>query len=300
VTETCEPDTPHVLVQITTPPGATADESMLTPIPHDLARHNLLPRQQLVDAGYLDAEGLATSRTQFGVDLVGPTRGDYRWQARDPTRFDRSRFRSDWAAQQVTCPEGRTSTAWTPAFARRPRVPRPVIMVKFAQADCRTCPSRARCTTLAQRTLTLHPQQHEEALRAARAREQTPEFTDAYAQRAGVESAHAQGLRVCGLRRARYVGLAKTQLQHVLTAVALTLLRLSAWLTGTPLAPTRQSALARLMTHAAWRPSARDFATSVNADSTLAVLGAGRRTVSMDRALERTWSWRVLAALSPH
>jgi IS5 family transposase len=99
--------------------------------------------------------------------------------------------------------------------------------------------------------LTLHPQAHEEAFRAAREREQTPEFALASAQRAGVESAHAQGVRRCGLRRSRYVGLPKTHLQHVLTAVALNLMRLGKWLAGAPLAPTRQSTFARLMSQAA-------------------------------------------------
>jgi transposase len=249
VTETCDPHTPHLLVQVTTTPGATADETMLTPIQEDLARHELLPSMQLVDAGYIDAEGLATSSAQFGVDLVGPTRGDYRWQARES--FNRRHFVIDWPAHRVTCPEGRTSTGWTPAYDRRPRVPRAVINVKFARADCRACPSRGRCTQQLQRTLTLHPKEQEEALRAAREREQTPAFALAYAQRAGVESTHAQGLRVCGLRRSRYVGQPKAHLQHVITAVALNLVRIGTWLAGIPSAPTRQSTFARLMTQAA-------------------------------------------------
>jgi transposase len=251
VTETCDSDTPHLLVQVTTTPGATADETMLTPIQEDLARQALLPSVQLVDAGYIDAEGLATSRAQFGVDLVGPTRGDYRWQAHTPQSFHRRHFVIDWPAQRVTCPEGRTSTSWTPAYDRRPRVPRALINVKFARADCRACPSRGRCTQQLQRTLTLHPKEQEEALRAAREREQTPAFTAAYAQRAGVESTHAQGLRVCGLRRSRYIGQPKAHLQHILSAAALNLLRIDAWLNGIPLASTRQSSFARLLAHAA-------------------------------------------------
>lgn len=257
LTETCDPATPHLLIQVTTTPAATADETMLPVIQDDLAQHELLPSTQLVDAGYVDAEALATSRTQFGIDLVGPTRGDYRWQARqrvrDPAQepFDRSLFTIDWVTQHATCPQGRTSTKWTPVEDRRPRVPRAMIAVAFATADCRACPSHARCTTQSRRSLTLHPQAHEEALRAARAREQTQAFARAYAQRAGVESAHAQGVRRCGLRRSRYVGEAKTHLQHVLTAVALNLVRLSAWLAETPLAPTRQSTFGRLMSQAA-------------------------------------------------
>jgi transposase len=165
--------------------------------------------------------------------------------------FDRRHFVIDWGAQQVTCPQGQTSTKWTPAQDHRPRKPRAVINVAFAAADCRHCPSHARCTTQARRSLTLHPQAHEEALRAAREREQTPAFALAYAQRAGIESAHAQALRRSGLRRSRYIGLSKTHLQHILTAVALNLVRLSAWLAGAPLASTRRSTFARLMAQAA-------------------------------------------------
>lgn len=251
LTETCDPDTPHLLVQVLTTPAATADATMLTPIQDDLAQHGLLPSTQFVDAGYIDAAGLASSRTQFDIDLLGPTRGDYRWQAREQKLFDRSHFVIDWAARRVTCPAGQTSTSWTSVEDRRPPIPREMINVKFARAQCRSCPSRTHCTKQPQRTLTLHPQEHERALRAAREREQTQEFARAYAQRAGIESTHAQGLRRCGLRRSRYIGQSKTHLQHVLIAVSLNLVRLGSWLEGKPLAPTRQSTFVRLMTQAA-------------------------------------------------
>jgi transposase len=126
-----------------------------------------------------------------------------------------------------------------------------MLSVTFSPTDCRPCPARALCTHTSHRTITLHPREHEEALRAARAREQTADFAAAYAQRAGVEGTHAQVLRVCGARRSRYLGQATTHLQHILSAVALNLLRIAAWLNGLPLAPTRQSSFARLMTQAA-------------------------------------------------
>jgi transposase len=103
----------------------------------------------------------------------------------------------------------------------------------------------------------LHPRAHEQALRAARTREHTDAFTLAYAQRAGVQGTHCQAVRVCGLRRSRSLGQANTHLQHlqhlqhILSAVALNLLRIVAWLNGTPFAPTRQSSFARLMAQAA-------------------------------------------------
>jgi hypothetical protein len=48
------------------------------------------------------------------------------------------------------------------------------------------------------------------------------------------------------LRRTRYWGLAKTHLQHLATAAAMDLVRVSQWLANVPLAKTRKSAFERL------------------------------------------------------
>lgn len=56
-----------------------------------------------------------------------------------------------------------------------------------------------------------------------------------------------------GIRRARYDGLHKTQLQHVLTAVAINLVRIDAVLTQTPRGKTRRSNFMRLALHPCWR-----------------------------------------------
>jgi transposase len=251
ITETCEADAPHLIVHVATTPACASDEATLTPIHQDLARRDLLPSRQHVDAGYVDADVLATHPARFGVDVLGPTRGNFRWQARAQTGFEGHRFTVDWEGQRARCPEGHTSQSWTRGEDRRHVPPREMIMVKFAAADCRSCPSRAQCTQAPPRTLTLHPRDHEQALRVARLREQTEDFAAAYATRAGVEGTHAQGLRVCGLRRSRYIGQPKTHLQHILSAVAINLLRIGAWLNGTPLAPTRQPSFERLMVQAA-------------------------------------------------
>jgi hypothetical protein len=51
-----------------------------------------------------------------------------------------------------------------------------------------------------------------------------------------------------GLRRCRYIGLAKTHLQHVITVVAVDLIRIADWHwhSGVPTARTRQSRFAAL------------------------------------------------------
>ncbi len=49
-----------------------------------------------------------------------------------------------------------------------------------------------------------------------------------------------------GLRRSRYIGLARTHLQHVITAAALNLVRVMDWLAEVPEATTRKSRFAAL------------------------------------------------------
>jgi len=85
------------------------------------------------------------------------------------------------------------------------------------------------------------------ALQAARAREQTEDFAQEYARRAGSEGTLSRGLRTCELRRTRYIGLTRVHLGHVLTAAALNFLRLSEWIADVPCAKTRTSAFTLLM-----------------------------------------------------
>lgn len=251
LTETCDPELPRLLVQATTTVGSASDEVTLTAIHEQLAQSERLPQTHLVDAGYIDADALAAAQGRFQVDVVGPTRGNFRWQARNSQGFEGHQFQIDWEAHHAICPQGHTSVSWQPSYDRRPGREHEMITVHFARADCQPCPLHQRCTRTAARTLPLHPRDAELALRAARQREQTPEFATAYAPRAGVEATYAQALRRCGLRRSRYAGQAKTHLQHLLTAAALNLVRLGSWLTGTPLAPTRHSPFAQFMAHAA-------------------------------------------------
>ncbi len=67
-----------------------------------------------------------------------------------------------------------------------------------------------------------------------------------YALRSGIEGTISQAVRGFHLRRSRYLGLATTHLQHVLTAAAINLARVDAWLTATPLATSRRHVLEKL------------------------------------------------------
>jgi transposase len=156
----------------------------------------------------------------------------------------------DWEARQARCPQGQTSVKWTPG---RDVSGDPVVRIRFDTATCRACPARQACTWAkdAPRQLTVRPKEQHEAIQAARQRQETAEFTAQYAARAGIEGTHAQGIRWCGLRRSRYLGFAKTHLQHLITAVALNVVRVTEWWMSTPHAKTRCSLFAALRVTAA-------------------------------------------------
>jgi len=109
-------------------------------------------------------------------------------------------------------------------------------VVRFDATTCRTCPARPKCTSATQsgRQLSLRPRHIHEALEQARAEQTTDQWNNDYKIRAGVEGTMRQTTHVTGIRRARYLGLPKTTLEHNLTAAAINLIRYDAWLTGNP------------------------------------------------------------------
>jgi transposase len=226
LTETCDADGPHLITDVQTTPATTPDQPVTATIQAALAARVLPPGEHLVDAGYVDAGKLVSSQREHQIALVGPTLDDTHWQARTPGAFTADCFAIDWEARRVTCPEGHAGAQWTATHDPEGNAD---IVVSFARATCLACPARARCTRSARgpRRLTLQPQAEHLALRAARARQATPAFAAQYAARAGVEGTIAQGVATCGLRQARYRGLAPARLQHLLTGAALNVVRLA-------------------------------------------------------------------------
>jgi transposase len=200
----------------------------------------------LVDSGYTSADQLLNSQRNYHMDLIGPVSGGGSWQAKADNGFCISCFAIDWETRTATCPQGKTSQNW---HLRREKYGHEYIDIRFSPADCRTCAYRSDCTRSKRgvRVISLKPQAEYEALQAARARQETDEFKTKYKKRAGVEETISQGTRSFALRRSRYIGLAKTHLQHLATAAAMNLTRVVAWLMdGPPKAQTRRSSFAAL------------------------------------------------------
>lgn len=245
LTETCDEDLPHLITDVQTTLAPVADFDLPPKIQGDLAARDLLPNEQIVDAGYVTADHLVTGLKTHGVVLFGPVNPDASWQAKAQQGFDVATFVIDWEAHTATCPQGRPSALWIPGQDRHGHE---VVNIRFARPDCLACPVRDQCThsPTQSRTLTVRPQEQHEALQAARQRQTTDEFQTTYATRAGIEGTISQGVRIGDLRRSRYIGLAKTHLQHLVTATAMNLIRVAAWLTELPRAQTRQSSFRAL------------------------------------------------------
>lgn len=245
LTETCDAEQPHLITDVQTTLAPVADVAQVPTIQAALAAHGALPAEQVVDAAYVSTQQVLSSQQKYGIDLIGPLPANQSWQARAQQGYAATDFTVDWAARQAHCPQGHPSEGWVDTHDPQGH---PVVAVHFAAATCQACPVRSACTRSTQhgRGLSLRPEAEQATLQAARARQTTPDFQKIYATRAGIEGTLSQAVRVAGLRRARYLGLAKTKLQHLITATAINLLRVAAWLMGRPLARTRTSAFARL------------------------------------------------------
>ncbi len=124
-----------------------------------------------------------------------------------------------------------------------------MVRIKFARRDCGSCAHRSDCTRSAHgpRAILVREKNEYLALQTARAREAEANFRTEYGRRAGEEGTISQGVRAFHLCQSRYIGLAKTHLQHVATAAAINLVRLTAWLMGEEPAKTRHSTFVRRM-----------------------------------------------------
>ena len=245
LTETCDPDTPHVITNVETTPATTPDDKMVSVVHASLEQSELLPSEHLVDKGYTDSHVLVESQRRHGVTIVGPVADDPSWQARSGDGFTKAQFQVDWDRQEITCPEGKKSISWLPNTYPQNGMQ---YEARFARKDCTPCAMRSRCTRgkIEPRIIGLQARENYEALHSARRHQVTKEFQDNYASRAGIEGTHSQATRRCGLRRCRYIGLAKARLQHVITAAAINVVRIAQWNDGTPTAKTRVSRFAAL------------------------------------------------------
>ncbi|MEC4018296.1 IS1182 family transposase [Streptomyces sp. H27-D2] len=222
VTESCDEGSVNVITDVaTTVP--TADSTALPGIHARLKRRRLLPCEHLVDGGYVSVALLDSSTRDHRVELVGPVKPGNSWQRKRSTGFSREDFTIDFESRTVTCPTGKVSGNWyeLPAMA-------PYTVVRFNPAHCDPCPVRSSCTSgRAPRTVNFLPRHLHELQTQNRADQHDPQWRRRYARRSGVEGTVNELVNGHQMRRCRYRGVAKAHVQHVFTAIAINIERLS-------------------------------------------------------------------------
>lgn len=230
LTESCDADQPPLITNVATTAATLTDNAVVGDMHDHLAIRDLLPMSHIVDSGDMDAQGMVAATTTSAVDMVGPVLADTHWQARQNRGYAAANFAIDWANHAVRCPQGHTNNYWR---AHHDHTVRDVVEVRWSWTICKRCSVLGECSQKQQgsRTRKLRAEAEHHALQAARQRQCTPAFRAQYSQRAGIEGTLSRCIRMSGLRRARYWGLAKTHLQQLCIATARNAVRAVDWLT---------------------------------------------------------------------
>lgn len=225
--EVSEEDQPsgHFITSVVTQGATESEEAGLEATLEEQRGFGLeVPPELYVDSGYVSAEGLAQAKSE-GRELVGPARPC----AKNASGFRSEEFEVQVEQRRAICPAGRESTQ----CSRLEEKASGRVSFRFEwSTHCHQCPLRERCVGADQAHRTLVVGEHHSHLQHRRREQSTTEFRRRMHQRNGIEGTHSELVRGHGLRRARYRGQAKVDLQNQLIGAACNVkrwLRMEAW-----------------------------------------------------------------------
>ena len=171
----------------------------------------------LADGAYGSGQNLeaCAQSADHPIDLLTPRR-----RPADP-EVHKCAFRIDPEAKTATCPQGVTVSGRD----RHDRQGRPFLLFHFPRDRCEVCPLFERCVRSKTHGRSVRTSPYEAYLQEQRERQETAEFQTLYRQRSRVERIIAE-LVYRGLRRTRYLGQDKRQLQRLWLAAVVNLKRL--------------------------------------------------------------------------
>jgi hypothetical protein len=182
------------------------------------------PQELYVDTAYVCAEGLAAAAAE-GRELLGPARSS----ARNHRGFRSEEFDVQIEQRRAFCPAGKESTQCSSLHVGKTGH----VDYRFEwSTHCRSCSLRKKCIGSGQPHRTLVVSQHHTWLQQRRGEQTTEAFRERMHRRNGIEGTHSELIRGYGLRRARYRGKAKVNLQNQFIGAACNInrwLRLMAW-----------------------------------------------------------------------
>lgn len=223
ITESCSEGKPRLVTNVETTMATVNDSEVVERIHENLKERGIHPLKHIVDRGYISAELLVKSKSDYNIDLLGPAKKETGWQTKIEGGITQSMFTFDWEQNQVICPKG--------ARAKLNKITncngKTRNQAEFRKSVCARCEFQERCkkSEVKGRVLQVLPKEELEVLKKRREEQETRRFQDEFSIRAGVEGVHHVLCNTMKMRKSRYRGIKKVTLQHHLTAAALNVKR---------------------------------------------------------------------------
>jgi hypothetical protein len=96
LTENCDDETPNIITNVATTNAAVSDDAVTAKIHAALKQRDLLPDKHIADTGFVNSELIVKSLQDYAIDLIGPSRADNGWQAKEAKGFAAQDFNILW------------------------------------------------------------------------------------------------------------------------------------------------------------------------------------------------------------
>src|SRR5258707_11940424 len=206
----------HFIASVVTQKASESDDPGLDQTFQDQAVSGLdRPTELYVDGAYVSASRLYQAKDE-GWGLIGPAQPSAN-RAGLGTRYRIEAFDIDIAKRTARCPGSYDSTQ----SSRLAEAKRQKVSFRFEWSyHCRGCPLRSECVPAGQSHRTIVVGQYHDLLQQRRRDQQTEEFKERMRQRNAIEGTISELARAHGLRRSRYRGFAKVELQNLFIGTA--------------------------------------------------------------------------------
>lgn len=173
------------------------------------------PSQMYADGAYISAEAL-TEAQEEGWDLIGPAQPSP-GTPKQPELYRIEAFDVNITERKAVCPQGKLSTECSKLTEGSSG--KVTYRFEFGK-QCRTCPVKHLCVPKGQAHRMIRVGALHEVLQQRRREQKTEEFKLRMHQRNGIEGTISELVRGHGMRRSRYRGFVKADLQNQLIAAA--------------------------------------------------------------------------------
>jgi hypothetical protein len=208
-------DLPEIITHVEVTRSCDSDAGAALPILKALAERDIQPEELVADTTYSSTDNMIAAAAQ-GTELLGPVPGTAS-DTRPEDRMVKGDFIVDPHGEETSkCIGGQTATKTTRSDGGG------VLRVYFNGAVCATCPLAELCPAriLNNGTRVLTTTVRQATLEQRRAYEQTVEFKERYAARAGIEATNSELKRKHGLGHLRVRRQPRVRLAVYLKAIA--------------------------------------------------------------------------------